>query len=190
MVVTQLKITIKYIGVVIGLLWGGVSLAAVTQPCTLKTAEFCRNTNELVWSKGFTAAVRQFVGVHKGEFSTLERQVLASLGGPPDNPVEMLTNDSGGWLFSACQDHACMNKGALLLDHDHTIRGIAVFDFGPKGERNPRLDLILKDPGDTKAQNILTAWANWAISRDLFMYSGEYSVTHLTGVKVISAQHA
>lgn len=163
--------------------------SAASKPCTLKTAEFCRDTNQLVWSPGFDDAIKRFVGVHTGEFVALQRQALASLGGPPHRPVEMLGYKAGGWLFSACEAHYCPVKGALLLDYDHSMRGLAVFDFGSKGEKNPRLDLILRDPGDTKAQNILTAWANWTIAQDLFTYSGDYVATQLTGVAVLPAQH-
>lgn len=168
--------------------WCSVARAAA-QPCTLKTAEFCRDTNQLVWSRGFDGEIKRFVGPHTGEFATLQRQVLASLGGPPDRPVEMLGYKAGGWLFSACKAHECLVKGAVLLDYDHSIRGLAVFDFGTKGEKNPRLDLILKDPEDTKARDVLAAWANWTIARDLFTYSGDYVATTLTGIRILPAQH-
>ena len=167
--------------------WCSVARAAA-QPCTLKTAEFCRDTNQLVWSPGFDGEIKRFVGPHTGEFATLQRQVFASLGGPPDRPVEMLGYKAGGWLFSACKAHECPVKGALLLDYDHSIRGLAVFDFGTKGEGNPRLDLILRDPEDTKARDVLTAWANWTIAQDLFTYSGDYVATKLTGIRVLPAQ--
>lgn len=182
------SMSLSVVALCLGTSWCSVASAAV-EPCALKTAEFCRDTNQLVWSPGFDDAIKRFVGPHTGEFATLQRQALASLGGPPGRPVEMLGYKSGGWLFPACEAHDCPVKGALLLNHDHSIRGLAVFDFGSKGEKNPRLDMILKDPEDTKARNILTAWANWAIAQDLFTYPSDYVATQLTGVSVLPAQH-
>jgi len=170
----------------IGFLCLGTQVQAATT-CSLATAEFCRDTNQLVWSHGFADAIKRFVGKQKGEIAHLDSNILSALGGPPDPPVSMLGYHSGGWLFSACVAHECSIKGALLLDWDHKIRGVAVFDFSRPETMNPRLDLVLKDTRDDAAQKLLVAWARWTIARDLFIYTGIGSTTDLTGVRILPA---
>ncbi|QEH97849.1 hypothetical protein [Gluconobacter thailandicus] len=144
----------------LGTSWCSVARAAA-QPCTLKTAEFCWDTNQLVWSPGFDDAIKRFVGPHKGEFATLQQQVLASSGDPPDRPVEMLgyTRPEAGFSRHVKHTNA---RSRVLFSSITTTRsaGWRCSILRRKGRKKPRLDLILGNPEDTNARDVLAAWAN------------------------------
>jgi hypothetical protein len=95
------------------------------------SADFCSypNTNRLVWDKEFSLRIHQLFGQHQENFfykGPLYEQVLAGLGGPPDNIIKV-----GETLrfASACRAHSCDEKAAVLIACPDNVLAVGILHF-------------------------------------------------------------
>ncbi len=86
----------------------------------------CRDTNQLVASPAFTAAVQRFIGERKASYLYKDGDVAAQqievLGGPPEEPTRI----GELYRFTACRAHSCPEKGAAVLDPAGKIVALAI----------------------------------------------------------------
>ena len=95
------------------------------------TADFCNysNTNRLVWDKHFSSRIHQFLGERRERFfyeGMLYEQVLAGLGGPPDEIIKI-----GEQLHfaSACRAHSCDEKAAVIIACPDKVLAVGILHF-------------------------------------------------------------
>ena len=140
--------------------------------CRLDRIHRCRNTNQLVWSPGFEAAVRRFSGDAKTEHSydgsRLNRELIEALGGPPDHPIRW----RGYYLFAACRAHSCDEKGAAIVSPRGRIEALAMIWY-PCAQKwrvedgcsaKPRLTILIRRPTDSAMVRRLKQWAMIALA--------------------------
>lgn len=144
-------------------------LALASFTAAAKDPASFRDTNQLVWDKTFAASVKAFFGrMHAGYYwqdGLLSDQVLAGLGGPPNDIVRI--GGSRLFLASACRAHSCMEKAAVVFkDPGHLIAfGVvhyACFDKPSKPEcsDHPSLAVLTRaSPLDPQVRQTLVDWA-------------------------------
>lgn len=105
-------------------------LPAAAPECAPAHLEACTNTNELIISDAFLAALRRFAGRGRAGWlypnGKVADQLIDVLHGPPDDAVKLA---DGLIRFAACRAHSCPEKGAAFLSPDGTIRGVAILHF-------------------------------------------------------------
>src|SRR5215217_5453785 len=135
-----------------------VSSALPTLPetyrmCSLHRLDRCRNTSFLVMNSGFQQAVKAFSGHGRTRFVSgvnkpLWKEIIESLHGPPDAPVIL---PDGNYLFTACQAHFCLDKGAVVVSPKGEIVSAAMFTGSPVDWDKPSapyhlaLDIFVRD---------------------------------------------
>nr|WP_091656568.1 hypothetical protein [Massilia sp. PDC64] len=97
------------------------------------SADFCRypNTNQLAWDKEFSPAIHRFLGERQENFfyrGPLYGQVLAGLGGPPD---EIISVENKLRFASACRAHSCTEKAAVLIACPDKVVAVGILHFDP-----------------------------------------------------------
>lgn len=127
--------------------------------------DFCahHDTNGLVWNKAFEAGIRSYFGGQKAYLfwkgATIADQVIAGLGGPPDQLVRL---DEDTVLASACRAHSCMEKAAVVIDCPSKVVAVGVVHYcsanKPGCVEQPELTLYL-DGRNQLAHRALKEWA-------------------------------
>jgi hypothetical protein len=140
-------------------------IGALTSCIPARRSDFCANTdmNQLAWTPGFEEAVDDFFGAERGDFywpdGPVSDQVLAGLGGPPDD-LERLR---GGLVMgSACRAHSCPERAAVIVQCPSTIIAVGVKHFRCGSEDCDSLPTftIFSAPGAPKlARERLEGWA-------------------------------
>lgn len=141
--------------------------------CTVEHLAACQNTNVLLLSVDMEDAMARFLGRHAADRVSYVRangylidQILDVLGGPPDDRRDL---PGGGYVFTACRPHSCMEKGAVAFDAGGRINAVGLLSFhcgrSPKGCSDGRtLDVYVKNDSarieESKAAN--TEWATAA----------------------------
>lgn len=160
--------------VCLGFLLAGCSTAAPTAVgiCGTATLSSCRTTNQLVWAPSMTQAMEEFFGEHADlqvsylySNGPLLDQIWAVLGGPPEDREDL---KNGGFLFAACRQHSCPEKGAVAFDTEGRIKAVGILNFkcqgGSEGCSDGRqLDLFFRDD-DAATEASILAVKNWAAS--------------------------
>ncbi len=102
------------------------ALAGAPGGCSPHELDACRDTAQLVQDAGFQAELKRFVGERPTRFLTgggrAYGESLAVLSGPAD-PVQKIGEL---YLFSACKDQSCEEKGAVALDAGGDIVAVGV----------------------------------------------------------------
>lgn len=86
-----------------------------------------KNTNQLIWDQKFRDHITHFFGEKQGYYfwnGLLSEQIIAGLGGPPENIVEI---DNNTYLATACRAHSCPEKVAYLVRGDLALFGTIGF---------------------------------------------------------------
>ena len=149
---------------------GLASMEVGTPPvvCGLKQPALCRDTNALVWSKGFDRAIHAFVGDRQADFlykgHSVAEQAIDVLGGAPDDAARI----GPYWRFTACRAHSCGEKGAVVLLPDGKIVAIGILysrcessQPGPACYAHDTLTLFVRDAGPDVIRN-LKSWGDVA----------------------------
>ncbi|MGR6327670.1 hypothetical protein ACU5AX_01250 [Sphingomonas sp. XXL09] len=102
-------------------------LAAAPATCSLTQPDACLTTAELLAAPGATDAIRAVVGGQRANLLSdglppVADQALAVLGGEADKPQRI----GGAWLFTACRQDACGEKGAVVVDAAGKIAAVGV----------------------------------------------------------------
>lgn len=83
------------------------------------------DTNQLVWDKSFKKHTEAFFKNQKGTLlwsnGLLWEQVIAAMGGPPDDIVQVMPT---AFLATACRQHFCPEKGAYIVSGQHELYGV------------------------------------------------------------------
>ena len=128
----------------------------------------CRDTNRLIVTPAFTAAIRRFIGKRKASYlyanGDVADQQIEVLHGPPDEPTRI----GSLYRFTACRAHSCPEKGAAVLDTAGKIVALAIL-YSPCAtadmrDCNRRDDLIVFMRERDRLQRVevvanLRAWA-------------------------------
>ena len=150
--------------------------------CDVAHLAACRDTNVLTRSSGTTSAMTKFLGKHAADrvgylyAGRLIDQISEALGGPPDERRDL---PGGGYLFTACRPHSCLEKGAVAFDASGHMTALAIVSFHCGGRHQPcssgaTLDLFVRDDdGSTRAaEAAITTWATAATAADASALNG------------------
>lgn len=153
--------------------------------CSIDRPQLCSNTNRLVWEPAFRKALYRFLGPGRASLlyanGKIADQQFSVLGGPPDDAVRV----AGLYRFSACRQHSCPEKGAVLLEPSGKIVATAIlhsriFDQ-PKPEVSLELDALsiyVRDPPTARALiEHLIAWAEAEELQDRVDFSSKRRLT-------------
>jgi hypothetical protein len=139
--------------------------------CDISRLEQCRSTNELVLGPRFQAVLRAFLGDARGSYlfdnAPVVDQIGDVLGGPPDPPKRLAT---GEWVFSACREHDCPEKGAVVLSPSNQIIAIGLLSYDchktppgqPGCELSPELTIFVQHQIGMARQPFYAALVDWA----------------------------
>jgi hypothetical protein len=148
-----------------------IALALAAAPaygvCALEQLSDCLDTAQLVQDPAFAPALRRFVGdrrtgflVQNGEAS---REALMALSGPAD-PARMMGDL---FLFTACRDKSCEEKGAAVVRRDGAIVAVAVL-HSDCARMFPAKDCFLKETlsvfagGSESDKAVIDQLSDWA----------------------------
>ena len=162
--------------------------------CALTALDACANTNQLVWTPGFDAAVNRFFGKARADYfyadGRLATQAIQALGGPPDEPKRLA---DGSWLFAACRAHSCPEKGAAILSPQGRLLAIGLLNFrchktAPKQvdcDQVTHLDVFVRarEPDAERLTGQLDAWAKERTASDRAQF-GAANVAAYVGLQV------
>lgn len=171
--------------------WALVGLAALViaspadadlRTCTVRHPDNCDTANDLVWDRGFSPAVAKFLGNQKTEFlydgGMLLDEMIQVLGGlPADDRLEF----DGRFLFTACREHSCDEKGAAVLRKDGQIDALAIVWY-PCTRRygdadgcanQARMTIFMRDPTDALLIERLRTWITQEFSKSDTKHSNE-----------------
>lgn len=134
-------------------------------PCALHRPQNCSETYELGYDPAFFPAVAAFLGKGRVDYlysGRLVDQQYDVLHGPPDEPVRI----GDPYRFTACREHSCDEKGALVLETDGRIVATAILHTAC-GTRSREdcingsiLTVFARDPAHAKpVTDNLVAWA-------------------------------
>jgi hypothetical protein len=103
-----------------------ISPAIAAPQCSIGSLTNCQNTNDLVWATSFQNALEAFLSDQHGAYTlpgtSVANQALIALGGPPDSRKSV----GSLFLFGACVEHDCMEKGAAVLTPDGKLIGVGL----------------------------------------------------------------
>jgi hypothetical protein len=146
-----------------GLLALRASANADRARCSMSDLAACQDTNELVWSAGFKAAIASFLGNRRTEYlrhgGRLTQEAIDVLGGPPDDRIDLRDR----FLFTACRSHSCTEKGAAVLRRDGQIDAVAIVWYPCSRNKencsdDATLSIFMRDPADTSLIERLKTW--------------------------------
>lgn len=140
--------------------------APANETCALAHPEACGDTSQLFGDKAFVARIKAFVGRGEADYlypASLAEQQLAVLGGPPDAPERI----GGLYRFTACRQHSCAEKGAVVLDPTGRLVATAILHSACAVTRPTEdcsthyvLSVFVSDPSASKpVVDDLGAWA-------------------------------
>ncbi len=136
--------------------------------CSPRSTGLCANTNELVTSRSFERALRNFLAgarandLYAGNHLVAE-QAIDVLGGPPDPPARIGTL----WRFTACRAQSCTEKGAVVLRGDGQIVAIGILHSlcglpKPQPDCSVRNVMSVHIAPAPESQRVETSLAEWA----------------------------
>jgi len=166
--------------------------AIAEQSCGLKSPMSCRDTSELMWSKGTEAAIRAFLKGLPGNYlghrwkTSAGSDAITVLGGPPDDPKPL---PGGVTMVSACQAHNCEEKGAMVIDAGGRIAAIGILNHhcGSGCDlRHPLLSLFVAPNGARAAiMNAVKSWGEDAAANE---YRMEPDPPHTLEIEIINVR--
>ena len=154
--------------------------AAPEQQCSLQRIQACDSAHDLLTSRGFDRALRQFVGPGRATWyepnSSRGRQLHTALGVVSNDLVPV-----GEDLLRAdgCYPHVCGIRASLFISRGGEIRGAALLYPDCSGETcrgdEPLKLTILRDPRHPAVAASARQWAeeNIASINALFFFAHE-----------------
>jgi hypothetical protein len=136
------------------------------QACALSRLDACADTSRLFHDQTFARKIKAFVGKGDADYlyhGALAAQQLEVLGGPPSTPEKI----GGLYLFTACRQHSCAEKGAVVMDPSGDIVATAILHSACAASRKMEdcqihntLAVFVKNTATSKPiVDDLSAWA-------------------------------
>ena len=141
---------------------------ATAAECSLKTITACETTNDLQWSKNFDPALKRFTGTKKfgwlGRKMPLNTIVSEVTSGGGDFKSEV---SPGIFRFAGFRIHSAMERGAIFVAADGTIKAVGVLHFNctKRCEDEYNLSVILPKQ-DEATEKLVRAWAEEEVRKN------------------------
>lgn len=89
-------------------------------------------------------------------------QMVDVLGGPADRRVDL----PDGYLFAACRNGSCTERGNLIVDRIGRILAVSIIHYDAGRSKSPRLNIYARDNVPRTTIRMLKAWADHVVAPD------------------------
>jgi hypothetical protein len=141
--------------------------APPVEHCDTAHLSLCEDTNQLIWSKGFADNVGAYIGTGTANWlfkngSKID-QMIDALSGPPQ-VRQKIGEDI--WLYGACRERDCSEKGAIVLSSDGSIKAAALLHFSCGDRCKDDYTLTILGSDDKALSDGIENWAKTTLADD------------------------